>query len=141
VTIASSELSIAEAIARCAHARQVEESTGDPYILHVQRVVDLCSSDDAKIAAWLHDVLEDSDLTQEDLRSAGIPSRIITSVVILTHRVGQTYAEYIDSIKNFGDPVALEVKIADLRDHLRPNCPERLRPRYEAACKVLGVSL
>jgi hypothetical protein len=51
---------IAERIARVAHAGQKEESTGDDYIHHVERVAALVDGDDAKAVAWLHDVIEDN---------------------------------------------------------------------------------
>jgi (p)ppGpp synthase/HD superfamily hydrolase len=133
----------AETIARLCHAGQIEESTGDPYIRHVERVVAMVDWP-AKPAAWLHDVLEDCEaVNPESLLAAGISQSTISSVICLTRASysdrcgGETYAHYIDRLKASGDAVAIEVKIADLRDHFRPNCPPRLRPRYEAAWAVL----
>jgi (p)ppGpp synthase/HD superfamily hydrolase len=125
---------LAESIARRAHHGQTEEGTGDPYIRHVQRVVAMVDGNEAKAVAWLHDVIEDSPVTAGGLLAAGLP--IVSSVTCLT-RLSGSYAEYIERLKASGDSVAISVKIADLRDHLRPNCPARLRPRYEAAWSVL----
>ncbi len=130
-------LVLAEAIARLAHRGQKEESTGDDYIRHVERVVALVDGDDAKAVAWLHDVVEDSTVTIRDLCRAGIADDILDAVEALT-RTDLNYAEYIDSIRMLGPELARVVKIADLRDHLRPNCPERLRPRYERALAALS---
>jgi (p)ppGpp synthase/HD superfamily hydrolase len=127
---------LAESIARRAHHGQTEESTGDPYLRHVQRVVAMVDGNEAKAVAWLHDVIEDSPVTAAGLLAAGLPVAIVSSVTYLT-RLSGSYAEYIERLKASGDSVAISVKIADLRDHLRPNCPARLRPRYEAAWSVL----
>jgi (p)ppGpp synthase/HD superfamily hydrolase len=139
--MALSELEIAEFIARRAHAGQTEESTGDDYIRHIERVVALVDGEQAKAAAWLHDVLEDSEMVSSDLRAHGISQRVVDAVLILTRLPWDTYEVYIQKIKFSRDRVALAVKIADLRDHFRPNCPERLRPRYFAAWAVLNGNI
>jgi (p)ppGpp synthase/HD superfamily hydrolase len=129
---------LAEDIAREAHAGQTEERTGDSYIKHVERVVDLVEGDNAKAVAWLHDVIEDSPNTADDLIARGMPIRIVAAVALLTrHERTETYADYIQNIKDRKDPLAIAVKLADLKDHFRPNCPARLRPRYENAWKTL----
>jgi hypothetical protein len=132
------ELRIAERIARQAHSEQKDTVTGAPYITHVERVVAAVEGDKAKAVAWLHDVLEDSDITTDELRSEGISNGVIAAVELLTRTPPYEYASYIDRIKSTGDPLAVAVKLADLRDHLHPNCPERLRPRYERALAVLA---
>ena len=136
----STTLEIAEAIAREAHDFQIEESTGDPYILHIERVVGLVDGDDLRTVAWLHDVLEDSPILAGDLLTRGIPMDLMMAVVQLTRVPDQeTYADYIERIKRSGNELAITVKLADLQDHLRPNCPERLRPRYEKAMNHLRL--
>lgn len=131
------ESELAERIARQKHAGQTEESTGDEYIRHIERVVALVEGE-AKAAAWLHDVIEDTDTTAEYLLSAGISDRTVRAVLLLTRiKETETYAAYIERLNDSGDAVAIRVKIADLKDHLRPNCPPRLRPRYENAWSVL----
>jgi len=135
------ELEMAEKIARLAHTNQHEESTGDPYIRHIERVVERVTArhhdPGAPIVAWLHDVVEDSEWTVDDLRLNGISEPVITAVVLLTRVPGQTYATHIDAIKESKNPLAIAVKIADLYDHLRPNCPARLLSRYEKAWVTL----
>lgn len=138
-----SELFKARAIAWSAHAGQYSKYQPDePYILHVQRVVNLCATDDERIVAWLHDVLEDCpQWTSQRLEEAGIAKAHIGSVLQLSRSLASSthswapppYEDYIMCVLNSGDSVAIKVKIADLKDHLRPGCPERLRPRYEAA--------
>lgn len=133
-------VAIAENIARLAHAGQVEKYGDAPYITHIERVVAGVTSDDAKAVAWLHDVLEDTSWTEHKLRKAGIPRHVVEAVVILTRVKPMTYADYIDTIKVSGDPLALAVKVADLKDHLRANHepPGHLRPRYVAALALLN---
>ena len=130
-------LLLAEDIAREAHAGQIEESTGDSYIKHVERVVDLVEGEDAKTVAWLHDVIEGSGTTAAELIARGMPPRIVHAVELLTRQSSQPYVAYIEEIRASGDLLAIAVKLADLKDHLRPNCPARLRPRYEDAWRTL----
>lgn len=132
------ELQIAERIARDAHAGQVEELTGDLYIKHVERVVSMVEGDDAKSVAWLHDALEDTPITQRDLREQGIGWKTLTAVLRLTRKPDVPYDAYIQGIEESGNELAIAVKIADLRDHLRPNCPPSLRRRYEKALITLS---
>ena len=132
------ELEKAERIARYAHEHQIEEATGDPYILHVERVVRLVTAAGAshavKAVAWLHDVIEDSTWTRHQLiERAGISEPVAEAVEVLSQREGESYEDYIRRVVLSRNPLALPVKLADLQDHLRPNCPVRLRPRYERA--------
>jgi len=129
---------LAERIAREAHEDQRCTVTGEPYIRHVERVVALVDSDEAKAVAWLHDVLEDChEWDAPRLREAGVSDRVMAGVVWLTKPAGKPYDDYIHGIRRSRNALALTVKIADLRDHLRPNCPERLRARYERAWQTL----
>jgi hypothetical protein len=73
----------------------------------------------------------------DELGVLGFPEVVIEAVDVLTRKPTETYADYIEYIAKIGDPLAIAVKIADLRDHLRPNCPARLRPRYLKAWKTL----
>jgi (p)ppGpp synthase/HD superfamily hydrolase len=137
--VTESEIRSAECIARAAHKGQIEESTGDKYIRHIERVVALVP-EEAKPSAWLHDVLEDTPLTEDDLSIGNYISRqTIRAVALLTRRTDETYENYIQRIILSCDPIAIAVKVADLKDHLRPNCPERLRSKYERAMEAFGL--
>jgi (p)ppGpp synthase/HD superfamily hydrolase len=85
----------------------------------------------AQTVAYLHDIVEDTAVTLPDLNGFG--DDVARAVGLLTRTDGVAYTDYIDGLLASGDRLALAVKIADLTDHLRPSCPERLRPRYEAA--------
>ena len=108
--ITQSEL--AKAIAYAAHEGQVDKA-GKPYIEHPRTVAGSVEGDAAKAVAWLHDVVEDTSMTFDDLRAAGIASEVIDHLRLLTHDKSVPYMEYIAALK--GDPVACEVKLADLR--------------------------
>lgn len=132
------DLEVAKNVATLAHLGQKDTVTGEPYRLHVERVAGLVEGDDAKTVAWLHDVIEDSKITAEDLRHVyKLPERIVSAVVLLTRTPPYDYAEYIARLQASGDPLAIAVKLADLRDHLTPHCSGRLRPRYERALAIL----
>jgi len=119
-----SDLAAALQIAIRVHAGQTDKQ-GEPYLLHVLRVVEAVS-DEAKVVAALHDVLEDADLHRWDSiqEEAGIAEYELGAVELLTRLEGVTYAQYIDNILNGpGYParvprLAREVKLADLRDNL-----------------------
>ena len=101
----------AERIARRAHAGQVDKA-GVPYAHHPAWVAARVEGDDAKAAAWLHDVLEDTSLTADDLRRAGIPEEVVHTVEVLTHAEGESYQDYLERVARH--PLAARVKLADL---------------------------
>ena len=102
-------------LAEKAHGGQVDKG-GHPYILHPKRVMDRCSTTEEKIVAILHDVLEDTDITAEELRKEGFSEEIITALLCLTHREGEGYMEYIERV--CGNRLAVQVKCADLTDNM-----------------------
>ena len=102
------------ALALAAHRGQ-RDKVGEPYIRHVVRVAETVS-DDARIAALLHDVLEDGDVAAPELVAKGVPEAIVATVETLTRRDGEPYEHYIERVA--ADPVARAVKLADLADNL-----------------------
>jgi (p)ppGpp synthase/HD superfamily hydrolase len=134
------ELAVAERIAQKAHAGQIEKWGGHPYIRHIERVVAAVDGHDEKVTAWLHDVIEDSDMTAADLLAAGFAERTVDAIELLS-RGDESYADYIERIRFRQHPLAVAVKIADLRDHLREETldvlPVSYRRRYERALERL----
>lgn len=108
----TTQTEIAKAIAIQAHEGQLDKA-GKPYIEHPRAVADAVEGDTAKAVAWLHDVVEDSSMTFDDLQAAGIAPEVINHLQLLTHDKSVPYMEYIAALKN--DLVAREVKLADLR--------------------------
>lgn len=105
-------LTIAEHIAKRAHKNQIDKG-GRAYIEHPLFVASQVDGINAKAAALLHDVLEDSDITPSDLLNQGIPQDIVDVVVVLTRKANESYEDYIKRVKK--NPIACQVKIADLK--------------------------
>lgn len=101
-------------IAVTAHAGQ-KDKNGAAYIFHPLRVMMRCDSTQARIVALLHDTVEDTNVTYAQLAAEGFPREVIASVRLLTHEDDVSYDDYITRIMD--DPIAMEVKIADLEDN------------------------
>ncbi|WP_341953378.1 hypothetical protein [Salinibacterium sp. TMP30] len=109
---------IAVGIASIAHRGQTDK-LGYDYIDHPARVAesfDWLNQPVEHCAAWLHDVIEDTDITATDLLKAGILPEIVEAVVLLTRREDVADADYYEGIRQH--PVALAVKLADIDDNL-----------------------
>lgn len=102
-------------IATKAHKGQVDKG-GSPYILHPLRVMFLCEKEEEKICALLHDVIEDTYVTLEDLRKEGFSEGIMEAVEALTRRDSESYDAFIDRLKY--NAIASRVKLADLEDNM-----------------------
>lgn len=108
---------IEKALAIALHAHQGQkDKAGAPYILHPLRVMLCMETELEMIAAVLHDVVEDSSITIDDLRREGIPEAALAAVEHLTRRDGEDYDEFIERVKL--NAVARKVKLADLEDNL-----------------------
>ena len=98
--------------AREAHRNQ-KDKAGKDYILHPLTVAQLCAGNAGAItAALLHDVVEDTEVTLNDLREKGFPERVITAVDALTRRKEEPRDVYLKRVKQ--NAVAVQVKLADL---------------------------
>lgn len=97
--------------------RGQRDKSGEAYILHPLRM--MLQTDDPLVqqAAVLHDVLEDTSATLQDLIDAGISSEAIEAVRLLTHRRELSYTDYVIALKP--NPVARAAKLLDLRDNYR----------------------
>ncbi|MCA9524318.1 MAG: bifunctional (p)ppGpp synthetase/guanosine-3',5'-bis(diphosphate) 3'-pyrophosphohydrolase [Myxococcales bacterium] len=102
-------------IATAAHRGQRDRG-GVPYILHPLRVMGKVSGSAERIAAVLHDVVEDTSVTLDDLRRAGFSDEIVDAVDALTRRESEGYDAFIRRL--MPNAVARRVKIADLEDNL-----------------------
>ena len=103
-------------LAARAHAGQTDKQ-GLPYILHPLRVLMGVESDEARIIAVLHDTLEDTNLTEDDLRREGFSEAIIAGVLAVTHRRDESYADYVVRCSRL--EAARQVKLSDLADNSR----------------------
>lgn len=97
--------------------RGVQDKAGQPYILHCLRVMLMQTDDTTRQAAVLHDVVEDTDVTLDELRRQGFSEEVVTAVDALTHRDEDAYHEYVLRLADY--PIAKSVKLADLQDNYR----------------------
>jgi len=102
-------------IAVKAHKGQ-RDNYGAPYIMHPLRVMHRVDTTAEKIVAALHDVVEDTSLSLDDLRKEGFPGRIIKAVDCISKREGEDYEEYVRRAGS--NPLARRVKLADLEDNM-----------------------
>ena len=102
-------------IAAKAHNNQTDKA-GEPYILHPLRVMLSVKGETEQCAAVLHDVLEDTDITEEYLISEGFSLEIIDALRLLTRKKEDDYMEYISRLKS--NRTAKAVKLADLTDNM-----------------------
>lgn len=98
-------------IAKAAHSGQKDKG-GFDYILHPVTVSNFCETDDAKVAALLHDVVEDTEITIENLREMGVKSEILAAVDAISKREGEDRNDYLDRVAK--DKIATEVKFCDM---------------------------
>lgn len=136
----------AKQMARVAHGLQ-KDKAGEPYYGHVARVAlavtGLTTNPDVIAAAYLHDIVEDTDTTLEDLRYVGFSELTITIVDALTRREGETHEEAVR--RAAAHPDARLVKLCDVRDNANPErlnrLPdpprERLTAKYRRALEIL----
>jgi GTP diphosphokinase / guanosine-3',5'-bis(diphosphate) 3'-diphosphatase len=103
------------AIAASAHTSQLDKA-GQPYILHPLRVMLRVTTPFERMAAVLHDVVEDTDVTLEQLASEGFPQAVLVAVEALTKRSGETRLEA--AARAASDPIALVVKLADNAENM-----------------------
>ena len=112
---------------------------GRDYIEHPKAVANLLETDEEKTVGYLHDVLEDTSITEEDLVTMGISSEIVSAIKILTKKRGEPYTEYIERVKE--NELARKVKIADLQHNMDlsriPNPSKRDFERLEKYKKAL----
>lgn len=103
------------AIATEAHKGQVDK-VGASYILHPIRVAARCTTEDEKVVALLHDTLEDTTITAEQLLADGFPSHIVEAIKSVTRLDGETYEQFVERCSK--NPIGRIVKIHDLQDNM-----------------------
>ena len=122
---------------------------GFPYVIHLLKVYSGVSEYIEKVCALLHDVVEDTDVTYDDLRKVGYPEEVINILEILTKIKGEDYRDYIERIIKSGNTSAMNIKLSDLRHNMEPgriknptaNDYERVSKRYEPAYERINNKL
>ena len=127
-----------------AHNRQVDKA-GVPYIFHPIHLAEQMTTEACVCVALLHDVVEDSDVTIEDI-AALFPAEVTEAVRLLTHEENVPYLDYVRALR--ANPLARTVKLADLahnsdesrlRDAVahEPASVAKRRAKYDAARAIL----
>lgn len=95
-----------------AHKDQLDKS-GMPYVYHPFHLAEQMDSEETVIVALLHDVVEDTDYSIQDIAAMGFSKAVIDALTLMTHDKAVPYPEYVAKIKT--NPIATAVKLADLR--------------------------
>ena len=93
------------------HKEQIDKS-GMPYVFHPFHLAEQMQTEETTVAALLHDVVEDTPTTLEDLAEMGFDPPVLEALALLTHDDGTDYMDYVKAIKE--NPIAKAVKLADL---------------------------
>jgi (p)ppGpp synthase/HD superfamily hydrolase len=124
-------------IAARAHAGYLADN-GEPYILHPLRVMLSLQEEDERVVAVLHDVIEKTGWSQDDLRTENFPDHIISAIDSVSRRQGEEYFDFVQRTRE--NELGRRVKIADLKDNIAnartsaddPKTADKLA-RYEEA--------
>lgn len=143
-TADASQVLIARAIATIAHRGQTDQ-LGEAYVDHPRRVADRLTDPLEQAVAWLHDVIEDTDITSGDLLAAGVLPEVVAGVLLLTRGPDVLADDYYRAIRE--DATARAVKLADIADNtagwrverLPADDRARLGTKYEKAKRALGA--
>ena len=119
-------------IATRAHMGQVDKGN-QPYILHPLRVMLRLQTEEERTVGVLHDVIEDTSVTIEDLRKQGISKEVLEALEHITKGKQEPYMEYISRV--IQNPLALKVKKCDLEDNMNRSRLEKVTEKEEARLK------
>ncbi len=124
-----------------AHKNQVDKS-GMPYVFHPFHLAEQMKDEKSTIVALLHDVVEDTNCTFDDLRNLGFDDDVIEALMLMTHDDAVPYMTYVAAVKQ--NPIACAVKLADLQhnsDLSRLDIVDekalKRKEKYSAAIKLL----
>jgi guanosine-3',5'-bis(diphosphate) 3'-pyrophosphohydrolase len=122
-----------------AHKGQVDKA-GLPYVIHLFRVMLRAETEEEMIVCLLHDIVEDTSVTEEELLARGYAKETVSTVMDLTRRDGENYSDYI--LRVCRKPEARRIKKYDLDDHLDYFYNKRMSAehaiRYRKAYDVLN---
>lgn len=134
-------IDIALRIATAAHAGQLDRD-GYPVILHPLTVGLMGHTDEEKMAGFLHDVVEDTSVTFDNLIEEGIPTGVVNAIRVLTHGKESDYYDYIQGIIESGNPIALQVKYNDLKHNFeRGKAHPDLQQKHGKALEMVEAAI
>lgn len=109
------KLDQAISIAIKAHSGQIDKA-GQPYILHPLRIMFKFRTEDEMIVAVMHDVIEDSNTTSNDLINFGFSTTIVKAINCLTRMKNESYDDFISNLSK--NDLATRIKVEDIKDNL-----------------------
>ena len=125
-----------------AHKNQADKS-GMPYVYHPFHLAEQMETEETVIVALLHDVVEDTDYTLDDIRAMGFSDSVVEALALMTHDKSVPYMDYVAKIKS--NPIAKVVKLADLKHNSDLSRLEKIDEKalkrvekYATAIKVLS---
>ena len=123
-----------------AHKNQVDKS-GMPYVFHPFHVAEQMKDEVTTIVALLHDVVEDTDYTLDDIAAMGFGQDVVEALTLMTHDKNVPYLDYVAKIKD--NPVARAVKLADLAHNSDPTrldvIDEKAKERLDKYQKAIAI--
>lgn len=124
-----------------AHAGQTDKD-GEPFVLHPLAVGMMGHTDEERVTGFLHDVVEDTAVTFDDLLAAGIPTGVVGALRLLTHNKSVPYFDYVQHIIDSGNPIALQVKYNDLRHNFaRGKAYPHLQEKHGKALEMVKAAI
>lgn len=97
------------------HFKGMTDKDGEPYVMHCLRVMMGVEDPQAQLVGLMHDLVEDTPVTIEDLRNHGFAPEVVDAVDLVTHPDHLSYSDYVIRLKP--NPLARDVKLSDLRDN------------------------
>ena len=99
----------------------ITDKIGEPYINHLLYVSNHLDTEDEKVVGLLHDIVEDTDTTFEELKVVGFNDNVIEALKLITKQKDENYSDYIDRIINSNNLIALKVKLKDMENNMDLN--------------------
>ena len=123
-----------KAITIACEAHQGQSSiNGEPYILHPLRLLIKAKSNEERIIAVLHDVIEKSNISLADLKNKGFDQNIISSIDSLSRRKSESYVDYIGRLMQ--NRISVKIKLLDLADNIKMHSENNNNGIYDAKIK------
>lgn len=121
-----------------AHRNQ-RDKNGMPYVFHPFHMAEQMKDEKTTIVALLHDVVEDTDITLDDIRNMGFDNEVVAAIGLMTHVPDVPYMEYVAEIKK--NPISKAVKLADLRHNSDTTRLDNITDRDEKRLKKYAEAI
>jgi len=122
-----------------AHQGQFRKDKTTPYHTHPIAVADMMDTEEEKIIAYLHDVIEDTIITGIELQNLGVRGDVLLDIYLLTKKPNQLYSNYLLSLTSSSR--ATKIKIADMLHNMSCNPSDKQKAKYLKALPILLKAL